>query len=147
LRRTPLAVLFALALTALIVQIPAAGADQTFKVIVHPDVEGGQIPRDVLSSIFLRDALRWGNGNPVQPVDQSMRAPVRAAFTEQVLSRPFHSMGLVWAQKIKKGITPPPVKSTDADVIAYVASTKGAIGYVSVGAEVPATVKTLVVID
>ena len=41
------------------------------------------------------------------------------------------------SDEIKKGVTPPPVKASDADVIAYVASTRGAIGYVSAGAAVP----------
>ena len=32
---------------------------------------------------------------------------------------------------MSEGVTPPPVKPTDEDIIAFVASTQGAIGYVS----------------
>jgi len=145
LRRTSFTVFMAVALAAL--QIPAASAAQGFKIIVHPGVEGTQIPREILSSIFLKDVARWGSGQPVQPVDQSMRSSVRAAFTEAVLDTPVEGMTLFWAEKIKRGITPPPVKSSDADVISYVADHKGAIGYVSPGAEVPSNVKTLSVIN
>jgi ABC-type phosphate transport system substrate-binding protein len=146
-RRMSIAVLATLALAALGGSLPVVGADQTFKVIVHPDVQGNQIPREVLSSIFLRDVLRWGDGHAVRPVDQSMRSPVRELFTQQVLAKRVEGMAYFWAEKIQKGITPPPVKSSDADVIQYVASTEGAIGYVSASTPVPASVKALQVID
>jgi ABC-type phosphate transport system substrate-binding protein len=140
-------VLLALALAALGGGIPVVAADQTFKVIVHPDVQGNQIPREVLSSIFLRDVLRWGDGNVIKPVDQSMRSSVREAFTHAVLAKRVESMAFLWAAKINKGVTPPPVKSSDADVIHYVASTEGAIGYVSASTPVPPGVKALKVVD
>jgi hypothetical protein len=42
---------------------------------------------------------------------------------------------------------PPPVKSSDAEVLAFVAGMPGAIGYVSVGATIPPNVKVLAVTD
>jgi len=147
LRRTSFAALIVLGLALIAFQMPVASAAQTFQIVVHPSIEGSKIPRQVLSSIFLKEVARWGNGEAVRPVDQSMRSPVRAAFTEEVLSRPFEGMAFYWADLIKKGIAPPPVKQNDADVIEYVAKTEGAIGYVSVDSTVPDTVKTLSVID
>ena len=44
-------------------------------------------------------------------------------------------------------LRPPPVKGSDADVIAFVAKTAGAVGYVSAGASLPPDVKTLALID
>ena len=147
LRRLSLAAFIVLALAAATIQSPVASADVAFRVVVHPGIEGSQIQRQTLSSIFLKEVNRWGTGLPVQPVDQSMRSPVRAAFTEQVLSRPFEGIQFYWGDMIRKGVAPPPVKESDADVIEYVARTRGAIGYVSLDAVVPDTVRTLSVVD
>jgi ABC-type phosphate transport system substrate-binding protein len=147
LRRTSIVAFIVLALAAATIQSPVASADLRFQVVVHPGIEGSQIKRETLSSIFLKEVNRWGSGLPVHPVDQSMRSPVRAMFTEQVLSRPFDGIQFYWADRIRKGVAPPPVKESDAEVIEYVAKTKGAVGYVSLGVEVPSTVKTLSVID
>jgi ABC-type phosphate transport system substrate-binding protein len=147
LRRTPLILLALIALVALAGLSPAAAADQDFRVIVHPEVEGTQIPRGVLSSIFLMEAPRWGNGLRVAPVDQSMKSEVRASFSQVVLETPLEGVSSLWHQKVTRGIMPPPVKSSDDDVIAYVAKTKGAIGYVSASAALPTTVKPVTIID
>jgi ABC-type phosphate transport system substrate-binding protein len=147
LRRTSFAAFIVLALSAATTQNAVARADATFQVIVHADIEGSQIKRETLSSVFLGEVTRWGSGQRVMPVDQSMRSPVRALFTEQVLSQPFEGIEFYWADMIRKGVVPPPVKKSDAEVIEYVARTKGAIGYVSLGAVVPAAVKTVSIID
>ena len=146
-RRTAFAAFVVLAVAAVALHSPVASADRTFKVIVHPEVVGSKIPRQILSSIFLKEVARWGTGEPVHPVDQSMRSSVRAAFTEDVLARPFGGIAFFWAERIKKGVAPPPVKQIDADVISYVAGTKGAIGYVSISTPVPESVKTLSLIE
>ena len=142
------AVVFALILVLpLLRPLPAASADASFKVIVHPEIQGEDLPRVILSAIFLRRAPQWEDGVTVQPVDQSMSSPVRVGFTEAVLGMPISKVQNFWNDEIKKGIKPPPVKSSDQDVIAYVASTRGAIGYVSAGAAVPDTVKTMQIVD
>jgi ABC-type phosphate transport system substrate-binding protein len=123
--------------------LPAASADAGFVVIVHPDIEGNELPKVILSAIFLRKAPRWEDGTDVRPVDQSMNSPLRAAFTEAVLDVPYTRLQRFWSDEIKKGTEPPPVKSTDADVIAYVSATPGAIGYVSADATVPGSVKAM----
>ena len=42
--------------------VPAVSADASYRVIVHPQVKGTQIPRATLSSIFLKQAPKWGDG-------------------------------------------------------------------------------------
>jgi ABC-type phosphate transport system substrate-binding protein len=138
-----------LVLAALVVpagKSPAA-ADPSFLVIIHPEVEGTKIPREVLTSIFLKEALRWGDGLVVSPVDQSMQSEVRASFSQVVLGKTLEGIRSLWHQKVLHGVMPPPVKSSDEDVIAYVAKTRGAIGYVSSGTVLPATVKPVRIID
>lgn len=145
--RILLAVLTLIVLTLSAGESPVAAAESEFRVIVHPSVEGAQIPRQVLSSVFLREATRWGNRLSAAPVDQSLSSPLRAAFSNDVLETPIDGITAIWHQKMRNGVTPPPVKSSDEDVIDYVASTKGAIGYVSRTAALPTTVKPVDIVD
>jgi ABC-type phosphate transport system substrate-binding protein len=126
---------------------PVASADATFRVIVHPQVKGSQIPRASLSSIFLKQAPRWSDGSTVAPVDQSVRSPVRKAFSSDVLQQGLVEVQVYWQRKMASGMTPPPVKSSDEEIVSFVASTPGAIGYVSSGTPLPDSVREVVVVN
>ena len=124
-----------------------ASAAAAFRVIVHPDVKGSQMPRSVLAAIFLKQALKWGDGRPVVPVDQSTQSAVRRQFSNDVLKQGVVEVQVYWQRKITAGLVPPPVKTSDEDVVAFVASTPGAIGYVSSSTALPATVREVTVVD
>ena len=127
--------------------VPAAGAESAYRVIVHSQVKGSQIPRATLSSIFLKQAPRWGDGLPVQPVDQSLRSRIRQSFVADVLQQPMVEVQIFWSRKMATGVTPPPVKQTDQDVVAFVAATQGAIGYVSPGIPLPESVREIAIVQ
>ena len=116
-------------------------------IVVHSDVKGGQIPREALSLIFLKKAPRWGDGSSVAPVDQSLRSQVRSEFSKKILGEPIVGVQSFWHKQMASGVAPPPVKSSDEEVLSYVASTPGAIGYVSSGVSLPSGVRTIIVID
>ena len=120
-----------------------AGADASYRVIVNPQVKGTQIPRAALSSIFLKQAKVWGDGSAVLPVDQSVRSAVRKSFSSDVLQQGLVEVQVYWQRKMSSGVVPPPVKPSDEEVVSYVASTPGAIGYVSAGAPLPDSVKAV----
>jgi ABC-type phosphate transport system substrate-binding protein len=126
---------------------PVASADATFRVIVHPQVKGSQIPRAALTSIFLKQAPRWGDGSSVLPVDQSVRSLVRKAFCSDVLQQGLVEVQVYWQRKIATGVVPPPVRTTDEEIVSFVASTPGAIGYVSSSALLPDSVREVVVVN
>ena len=125
----------------------ALTADLAVRIIVHPQVKGTQIPRAAVAAIFLKQAPRWSDGSPVVPVDQSVKSPVRSAFSNRVLGQPLMDVQIYWQRKMSVGLTPPPVKTSDEEVIAFVASTPGSIGYVSAGAAVPESVKAIEVLN
>ena len=137
----------------MVVAALAAGAAQVvsaeavYRVIVHPQVKGAQIPRAALSSIFLKQAPRWGDGRPVLPVDQSVRSPVRQSFSGDVLQQGMVEVQVYWHRKMAAGVTPPPVKASDEEIVSFVASTPGAIGYVSASTPLPDSVREVAVID
>lgn len=127
---------------------PAAlTADLAVRIIVHPQVKGTQIPRSTVSAIFLKQAPRWTDGTPVVPVDQSVKAPVRSVFSNRVLGQPLMDVQIYWQRKMSAGLTPPPVKTSDEDVIAFVGTTPGSIGYVSTATAVPDSVRVIEVIN
>jgi ABC-type phosphate transport system substrate-binding protein len=127
--------------------VPSSGADSAYRVIVHPGVKGSQIPRATLSSIFLKQAPRWGDGSPVLPVDQSMRSPIRRSFAADVLQRPLMELQIFWNRRMATGIAPPPVKQTDEEIVAFVAATPGSIGYVSSTQPLPESVRQIAIVE
>ena len=135
---------------ALVLAVPALspGADD-FVVIVHPSVAGAQMRRSDLAAVFLRKAPRWGGGTPAVPVDQSGTSAVRKAFSDSVIGMPVATALQYWQKQMFEAtqLRPPAVKGSDTEVIAFVAKTEGAVGYVSKAAVLPPEVKPLAVID
>jgi ABC-type phosphate transport system substrate-binding protein len=118
-----------------------------FRVIVNHEVKGGQISRAALSSIFLKQAPKWNDGKAILPVDQSVRSEVRRSFSGDVLAQGIVEVQIYWQRRMGLGVTPPPVKASDEEVVAFVASTPGAIGYVSPAAVLPDTVRAVELTD
>jgi len=121
---------------------PAAAAEP-FKVIVNVKVAGKAIRRDSLAGIFLGRAERWGDGRPVSPVDLSTTSPVRESFTKAALEMTVLSVRVYWTRTITAGHFPPPTRTRDEEVVAFVATHPGGIGYVSGQAALPETVKVV----
>ena len=119
-----------------------------FVIVVHPSVEGSQIRRSVLASIYQKDVVRWGNELRIVPVDQSSQTAVREAFTREVLGESLGEVQKFWEQRLATNRQLPPIpRASDDEVLAFVASNKGAIGYVRPGVELPQGVKVVTLTD
>jgi ABC-type phosphate transport system substrate-binding protein len=114
-----------------------------FKVISHPGVKGTKVPRELLTEIFLRKTLRWGDGTAIEPVDRSLTSALRVSFSKKILGRSPAEVQIYWSKAMRDGTRPPAVKGSDDEVITFVSGTPGAIGYVASDRELPATVKTI----
>ena len=125
-----------------------AAADD-FVVVVHPSVAGGNIRRPDLAAVFLKKATRWGAGGTTVPVDQSGTSAVRRSFSEAVLGMSATAVVQYWQKQMLSSspLRPPVVKASDDEVVAFVAATEGAVGYVSKAAALPAGVKAVALID
>jgi ABC-type phosphate transport system substrate-binding protein len=123
----------------------AAEGTPAYKVIVHPSVTGRSVPRAVLAQVYLGSVTRWGDGQTIAPVDLSSTSPVRKAFSEEVLGLSVDGVRVHWLRRISAGQRPPLSKASDDEVIAFVAAQKGAVGYVSAAAPLPATVQPLAI--
>ena len=139
--------ILAAALPVALLAVPLGAADAEFKVVVSPSSPVSSLERREVARMFLRRLSRWPDGKDVVPVDQSSRSEARAAFTRQVLGAEgldkMSSVENFWQQQVFSGRgVPPPIKAGDTEVIAFVASTPGAIGYVSKTADA-SRVKTI----
>jgi ABC-type phosphate transport system substrate-binding protein len=124
-----------------------AASSTPYRVIVHHQVKGARISRGALASIFLKQAPKWNDGSAILPVDQSVRSPVRRSFSGDVLMQGIPEVQIYWQRRISQGVTPPPVRASDEEVVAFVASTPGAIGYVSPAAVLPENVRAVELAD
>ena len=140
-----------LATGALVVAVTrTAGATDSFVVIVNSSVVGTNVHRADLAAVFLKKAVRWGDGSPASPVDQSGTSPVRKGFSETVLQMPVTAVVQYWGRQLASmaaSVRPPTVKGSDEEVLVYVARTSGAVGYVSSHTALPPGVKAVAIIE
>ena len=138
----------ALAGLAFLAATASATGTQEFQIIAHPTVQGTKISRANLSALFTGKTSRWGDKAEARPVDQSARAPVRRAFTAAIIGLSMGELQLYWQKRIATDhVFPPPTKSSDAEVLGFVASHEGAIGYIGADTAIPGNVKVLAVVD
>jgi hypothetical protein len=77
--------------------------------------------------VFLGEKQLVGSTKLI-PVDNGA---AQAEFLDKVIQMGASKYTLVWTKKsFREGMTAPPVKGGDAEVIAFVKSTPGAVGYV-----------------
>jgi hypothetical protein len=121
-----------LTLASVLLTIPVMAAD----IYVITNNATALAPEDV-RDIFVGDKQIAG-GSKVVPLDN---ASLQKEFLEKVLKIDGPKYSNIWTKKgFRDGLNPPPVKSSDAEVITAVKSTAGAVGYVS---SVPAGVKLI----
>lgn len=115
-----------------------------FVVVVNAENPLDTIDPDALRRIFLKQSQRWPEGGEALPVDQSAASAVRESFSRSVLRQPQAAINAYWQRQILAGrANPPPVKATDAEVLAFVESDARAVGYVAAASPLPSGVKRL----
>jgi ABC-type phosphate transport system substrate-binding protein len=121
-------------------QVPGA----RIVVVVNVSNTITAIPRERLAKIFLREIGEWQNGQEILPVDQIDKSPARIIFARDVLNQSIAAARRYWQERIFSGSeSPPPDRVTDTDVLTYVRSNPGAIGYVLEGSELGTGVKAV----
>lgn len=140
--------MFAVCAAALMHATPAQAhaQERSVAVIVHASNPIGAVAMEEISRMFLKRKTRWPSGETIAPVDRDGRSSIRSSFARVFHDRSTGALDSYWQQQIFSGReAPPPVMESDADVIEYVVKYPNAIGYVSTAANLPATVRVLVV--
>jgi ABC-type phosphate transport system substrate-binding protein len=116
---------------------PSPASADGYQVIANSGVGAASLTRAQVSQMFLKKLARWPDGKPVVAVDQAKTAAIREVFSRTVLGRGATAVVAFWQQQIFSGADVPPAeKASEAEVIAFVKATPGAIGYVSAGADI-----------
>lgn len=110
--------------------------DGAFKIIANPQVSADAVDRDFVRDAYLKKSTEWPNGDTLHPIDLAAKFREHDRFTEQVIRKTPAQLRTYWNQQIFSGKgVPPPEADAVEDVIDYVVSTKGAIGYVPADAD------------
>lgn len=113
----------------LVISLPAMCSDYT--IIANSSVTEQKLSKQTLQDIFLGNIANWQNG------DRILLATIRSgkandAFLKDIIGRTRSQYNTYWKQIIFTGKgTPPQIFTSDSDIIDYVASNRGAIGYIS----------------
>jgi TonB family protein len=115
------------------------------KVIANPSVKVESISARELKSLYLGEKSSI-NGTHVEPVIER-RGPAHEAFLRDYLGQTDDQLRKYYEALVFTGRgSMPKTVSSDAEVVAYVAKTRGAIGYVGTAASVEG-VRTLAIAD
>ena len=139
----------ALLTLSLVVALAAwAGSPAPYKVVVNEKNPVTTLTRAQLSALFLKKTTTWDDGKPVLPLDLPDDAPARKAFSEDVLKKSISAVKSFWQQRIFSGRgVPPAERESEDEVLATLRSKDNAIGYVSGGTEVGASLKVVTITD
>ncbi len=117
-----------------------------FKIIANPSVTAGTISPAELKSVFLQEKNSLADGTHVEPVLKKS-GPLHEAFLRQYLGKTDGDLQTYYRSLVFTGRASMPKQlDSDAEVVAYVAGRRGAIGYVSPDCTT-AGVKTLTIAD
>lgn len=131
--------LFVIAAVVSLAWMHASAAD--VKVIANSSVGASSISAGDIKDVFLLDKDSLG-GSHVEPV-LTKGGATHEAFLKSYLGKNDSALQAFYRSLVFTGkASMPKILGSDAEVVAYVAKTKGAIGYVSSGANTEG-VKTL----
>jgi len=104
------------------------------KVIANAGVTASSVSADELRGVFLVTKTALHDGSHVEPVLEKSGA-AHEFFVKEYLGKTDAALQTYYRSLVFTGkASMPKAFASDADVVAYVAKTRGAIGYVSAGA-------------
>jgi len=103
------------------------------KVIANSSVSASAISADELKNVFLLTKNSFSDGGHAEPVLEKGGA-AHEAFVKEYLGKTDSALQTYYRSLVFTGkASMPKMLGADAEVVTYVAETKGAIGYVSAG--------------
>lgn len=101
-------------------------------VIVNKNNDIDMVTKEQIYRIYLRKTKRYQNGVVAIPYSRDEDAKVRSIFNKSILQRSEQQLRYYWARKMfSGGEHPPPIISSEQEVLEIVSDDIGAISYVS----------------
>ena len=136
----------AIAVAALLMLSSLSMRADGVKIIINNNVQANQISVRELKNVYLREKSSLNDGTHVEPV-LARGGAAHEAFLKLYLKQNNDELQRYYQSLVFSGKgSMPKALSSEAEVVTYVAKTRGAIGYVSTETNAPG-VKTLAVID
>jgi hypothetical protein len=119
--------------------VAATASASPLKLIANESVTASSVSVDDVKEAFLLTSPTLGNGGRIVPVLES-GGPAHEAFLKEYVRKTDTALLTYYRSLVFTGKgTMPKILSNDEEVVAYVAKTKGAVGYVSAGTASPGT--------
>jgi len=122
-----LVIVFALTITTM----TPLHSDSSVILIANNSVTINDVPANFLKKVYLGKTKKWSDGSKLVPVSLK-KGEVHTTFLKTNVRKSLSQFNTYWKKKIFTGKgTPPKSFSTEAELIKFVKSTPGALGYVS----------------
>lgn len=132
------AIFRSLLLVAPILGLAQPAWTEELAVIVNAKNPAATLTREEVKIYFLKERPIWPNGEKVRSVDSLVSTPERKAFLGSILQLSSDQLEKYWVgARYSSGVALPPKVPSDKDMIEYVVSYDGAIGYVNVKSIAP----------
>jgi hypothetical protein len=127
---------------ALCLCVAASAWSTDIKVVANQSVGASAVSADELKAVFLMTKTSLADGSHVEPVLEKA-GTTHDRFLKECLGKTESALETYYRSLVFTGkASMPKMVASDADVVEYVAKTKGAIGYIGAGTSA-AGVKTL----
>jgi TonB family protein len=121
---------------AVIAMAAPVSAQDGFRIVVNPQNAVSTLSKAQVSRLYLERGT-WADGTAAAPVDLLPTSPIREGFSRDLLGVPVPT-AIDRSRDAAKaaGVNPAPSMASDREVLAFVRLKAGAIGYVSLAADV-----------
>ena len=120
---------------------------ESFQVVVNAQNPATELSANRVARMFLKRVKRWDHGVRVTPIDLGLNSKAREAFTETVHRKSVTAIKSFWQRMIFSGRDAPPEEMrSEQEILEFVRTHPGAIGYVAADTPLGNGVKELDVI-
>lgn len=124
--------------------VTRAGEPDEFRVVVNASNPVETLSRKQVGEIFMKKVIAWPGGETIQAVEPPDRAPVRERFCQAIHGKTSSALRMHWTRVMFSGEDAPPVmRPSDGELLAFVRSMPGGIGYISPAALLGPGVKAI----
>ncbi len=112
------------------VAVLSLDAEDPLVIVVSLRNKIEQISPEELKSIYLKDKKTWEDGTAILPIDLE-QTEAQTLFSKSILKKNLREVKTYWVQQIFSARAAPPlVLPGDRQVKEFIASNRGAIGYI-----------------
>jgi ABC-type phosphate transport system substrate-binding protein len=116
----------------LLIVTPRAAFAGDLVIIVNTENPVSDLSPQEIRKYMLKEAKSWPNGKKVRSVDRKGSPPERKAYLSSVVKKNSDQLEKYWvSQRYKNGVRVPPRMGDDQQIIEYIGTFSGAIGYVN----------------